>query len=789
MAVRHSIVILLFAAVAGSLTLLARPGAQASLPLDAEVPDSALQAIHEGRYFRASLILRDYLAARPDTTATEILLAAQAEAGWGDWDRVQRLLAGRAWLDTIASGLGWNLLAKSQIELGDREAAGESLARYLAVADDAGSREQGLAEMRSASLHRAAERFDEAAAAYERALGHLPQIEDWIRLYIADLAAAQGDTARVESRLSNVEPDLLRDYGWRTRLRAYRRAGDLTRAAATAERTATDASSSGSRRAEAWLALGEIRILRGDEAGARTALRTAMDAAPSSSHAVAAARQLGELRGVGVDDRLAIGRLYLRHGNLDRGIAGIQAYLDSGRGSAAERVSLEYELARALFRAGRYDEAERRLLRVAANAGSESTRAEALFMAARSQYRDGRQTLARTTFSRVWEQHPQQSAAAQALYIAADLDHDDGNLTRAAERYRRTTATGADVEEVGLAYMRLAGVAWVDGRFDDALAQWEDYLSRYPSGRRAQQAAYWAGLANLQLGREAAARERLQQARRIDPFSWYGGRAGELLGLDFWDAPMEPSPEPIPRFEADIARALARIDLLRELGLDDAASYELDRAKRHFARTDGALYALAEALVARGITTDAISLGWEIYRREGAWNPRLLRIVYPFPYRGIIVAEARARGVDPFLAAGLIRQESMFNARAVSPAGAIGLMQVMPATGRTLARQLDIRRFDNDLLKKAEINVHLGMTHLAEQLRAYGGRLPVVLAAYNAGGGRIDRWQQFPEFHDDELFSERIPFAETRDYVKIVQNNARIYAALYGNMIAERSGD
>jgi soluble lytic murein transglycosylase len=163
----------------------------------------------------------------------------------------------------------------------------------------------------------------------------------------------------------------------------------------------------------------------------------------------------------------------------------------------------------------------------------------------------------------------------------------------------------------------------------------------------------------------------------------------------------------------------------------------------------------------------------------------LLRIIYPFPYRDILLAEAAEQGVDPFLAAGLIRQESMFNPGAVSGAGAIGLMQVMPATGRDLVQRLGVRRFDDDMLKHAEFNAHLGMAYLDDQLRDFSGRLPVVLAAYNAGPHRITRWREFPEFPDDDLFAERIPFAETRDYVKIVQNNARIYEALYGEMLRD----
>jgi soluble lytic murein transglycosylase len=112
-------------------------------------------------------------------------------------------------------------------------------------------------------------------------------------------------------------------------------------------------------------------------------------------------------------------------------------------------------------------------------------------------------------------------------------------------------------------------------------------------------------------------------------------------------------------------------------------------------------------------------------------------------------------------------------------------MQVMPATGSALAQRLGVRRFDNDILTHAEFNAHLGMAYLSDQLGDFAGRLPVVLAAYNAGPHRVTRWSEFPEFPDDELFAERIPFAETRDYVKIVQNNARIYEALYGPLLRD----
>jgi soluble lytic murein transglycosylase len=372
------------------------------------------------------------------------------------------------------------------------------------------------------------------------------------------------------------------------------------------------------------------------------------------------------------------------------------------------------------------------------------------------------------------------------MYISADLDHDDGQLDRAIERFRRTTEMSPDAEEVGLAHMRLGGIAFQQERFSDARNEFERYRTTYPNGRRYVQATYWAGLAYQKLNQDSVARARLEEVMRLEPFTYYGGRAAELLGRHFWDIPMNPSPATDSVTAASIDAALAGLDLLRAMDWGDATSFEIDRIRSRLSDSRGGLYYLAESLNERGFTTLGIGMGWELFRREGGWNDRLLRIIYPFPFREVVLAETEENGVDPFLTAALIRQESMFNVSAVSRVGAVGLMQVMPATGQILARQLGIRRFDRDMLENPELNVHLGIRYLADQLSNFDGRLPVVLAAYNAGPTRIDRWQEFPEFDDDELFAERIPFAETRDYVKIVQNNARLYESLYKSSIQIR---
>jgi soluble lytic murein transglycosylase len=128
--------------------------------------------------------------------------------------------------------------------------------------------------------------------------------------------------------------------------------------------------------------------------------------------------------------------------------------------------------------------------------------------------------------------------------------------------------------------------------------------------------------------------------------------------------------------------------------------------------------------------------------------------------------------------AALIHQESSFNPRATSRAGARGLMQVMPDVGRALARGAGIREWDPLLLYQPEVNLPLGAAHLDAMLRSYP-QLEYALAAYNAGGTPVARWRTMAGAADPELFVERIPYDETRDYVRTLLRNRAIYRELY----------
>jgi soluble lytic murein transglycosylase len=167
-------------------------------------------------------------------------------------------------------------------------------------------------------------------------------------------------------------------------------------------------------------------------------------------------------------------------------------------------------------------------------------------------------------------------------------------------------------------------------------------------------------------------------------------------------------------------------------------------------------------------------------------DARTYRLIYPIVHEDALLAEAAEHGLDPNLMAALIRQESNFNPAATSPAGARGLAQVMPELGERLARELAYPVWDPILLYQPDVSIQLGAVHLRELFSRYDQRAHI-LAAYNAGISRVERWSKRVGVEDPEVFAERISFVETRDYVRIIQRNEALYRALYGGSPIERA--
>jgi soluble lytic murein transglycosylase len=327
-----------------------------------------------------------------------------------------------------------------------------------------------------------------------------------------------------------------------------------------------------------------------------------------------------------------------------------------------------------------------------------------------------------------------------------------------------------------------------------------DYSAHFTAGA----ALYFLGRNFEQQSDFAAARTAYQLLARTFENYYYAMRAHERLrspeiaavakdssakSAAQWLAGLKfPAPRPVPAEGPATTARIERSRLLRLAGLDDLADSEL----RFGARTDGqpALLAMELAGAAdaphramrlmKSLTPDYLNLPVEDAPRK-FWE-----LLFPLPYRADLVRTARLRELDPFLLAGLIRQESEFNPEALSPANAYGLTQVRPVTGRQFARQAGIERFSIRALYQPAVNLKIGSFILRGMLDHNSGSLERTLASYNAGPNRVAEWHTYREPAE---FVESIPFTETRDYVQAVLRNAEMYRRLYEDTAGSVAGE
>ena len=348
----------------------------------------------------------------------------------------------------------------------------------------------------------------------------------------------------------------------------------------------------------------------------------------------------------------------------------------------------------------------------------------------------------------------------------ADRNYITERLTVAAAEAGTPPNTAADgfspesVERIGMA------MVW--HRQWAAAAMWIQALPPDVAGKPRWQ--YWLGRALMETDAAEAARGHLETVAGLR--TYYGFLAAEELGR----TPALNAVE--PRRDRQAQESLLAVPAVRRM-TELYAVGDLVNARREWRHS----LPLLDEAQRRDLVELTADIGWgeqAIFGARDGEMADLIAIRFPRPHENIFRRHAFQSQLPAHFLFAIARQESAFNPRAISSAGARGLMQLMPGTARMVADRVRVKRPSREELLNPDVNVRLATHHLARLMRRYGGNRALVAAAYNAGEQRVARWLKNADGMPTPVWVERIPFRETRDYVKAVIAFAHVYARLAG---------
>ncbi len=609
-------------------------------------------------------------------------------------------------------------------------------------------------------------RLRDALGAFDMAAGRHPTLRSYAQVQAAEAALALGDAHGALHRigsLSAATPSVNRRSGL-LRVEALVRAGGFV----DAERVARDLLPQLADRRD----VAKVWWWRARAADARGALVVAADGYvtvawgfPESDFAAAAVRRLQQISRF---------RLPTAAARLERA----RWLMPRGHSGAAERelaIAVRGHLtagdaADAWYRLGLLRLPSRR--RLAASSFLAGARVpvqadRALYWAGRALIAAGRRTEGRAIWRRLDRSYPTSRWTARALYamgVSAESAGAWANVDTLYAEVARRFPQSAQGQE---AAWRRGWWRYRTGNLRDAETVFVNLARLHPDSIRASAALYWA--ARIRARRGTDAKDLLNDLIAAYPLSYYGRLAARQLGVP------SPLPPAVPKTELPPDRFEAADQELGALGFHREAAEAASAAPtRDAARFRAYHLALAGEVSAPVLAADVALAG----RRGQSDLPdrELWELGYPAAYAEAVGRAAAATGVDRYLILAVIREETHFDAAAISPAGAMGLMQLLPSTAGFLVRG---RVVAPSALMRPEINILYGATYLQRMLRRFGGNVALALIAYNAGSGRAARLARTGLSSDEAEFIERIPIDETRAYVRRVLESYGIYRWLY----------
>lgn len=628
--------------------------------------------------------------------------------------------------------------------------------------------------------------YDKAVSHLKAARPHARDLADYVEYYLAQAQLAKGNTRDVVVTLDKFVqrfPDsLLRRDATLTQSRALMAVGANEEAADTLEPVREPL------RPEIELQIGRSRRAAGQNERALAAFRNVYYGMPTASEADdagAALKQMGAA--ASLEDRKRRAELLVRGRQFGQAAVEYRQLL-----AEAPSAELEVALANVYSKLDREGDAKQLLVSAdVARLGSDA-KAQRLYLLAEIA-RDENDDAAQESYIRELQQLAPSGGWTQEAALSAGnkflLRRDFENAMRWYEEGWR--GFGKTLKSATM-HWRAAWLNYRLGRFGEARRIMEEQVEQFAFANETANALYWLGRIAEQEQKPAMARAYYGKLTSRFQNYYYGllardrmaaigpGETAAVAALD--RIPGTAAFTPAEESDGENVR-FQKAKLLSNAALYELAIKELQTAAadpgnkwadaemiRMYQEAGKHFYALrrAKQVVPSYLTVDIEALP-KFYAEA----------LFPRPYWDELYRSATGNGLDPYLVASLIRQESEFNPDAISRANAYGLMQLLPEVGRQTARQIKMRDYSTASFLEPGANLKLGSKYFRQMVDEYGGQVEYALAAYNAGVHRVAEWRMNGTYKDMAEFVESIPFTETREYVQAITRNREIYKKLY----------
>jgi soluble lytic murein transglycosylase len=518
-------------------------------------------------------------------------------------------------------------------------------------------------------------------------------------------------------------------------------------------------------RSDFELMIGRAYAAAGDNTKAATAFRNVYYNIPTSVEADAAGGELQKLHISGtVAERRTRADLLLKSKRYNDAATEYRGLVDDV--TPEERPTIQLAYATALDKSGRSRDARQLLTNIGPQ--TDATEAQRLYLLSVTAGSTNDEDAAEKTLAQLRQFGPSSPWLEQALLSAGNMYLLKRDYDRAIDHYRELQQRFPEGARSAYAHWKAAWLSYRQGRTEDAIKAFEDQIALYPESNEVPNALYWRARAAEDAGDRIMARafyEKLSSRYRNYYYAELARQRMKTLHAGDSDvvthyAILDRVP-PLPG-NARVAETtppednlrVARAKLLSNGSLAEMAVRELQSAANETGGTWGPPE-MARVYSDDGRYDRAIEIMKKLTPNYFAVDvPDLPRAyweqLFPKAYWTDLKKYSAQNGLDPYLVAALIRQESEFNAVAVSHANAIGLMQLLPKTGRRVAKEIKLKGFASSQLYTPSVNLQLGTHYFKSMADKYDGQFEYALAAYNAGPERVEDWQGQSRYRDPQ---------------------------------------